>query len=65
MVDYMHIPIPMAISQQIGEIMGLLGYRSVSEFVIEATRRHLTMKQMEYDRRLQELAEKENKSIEV
>lgn len=48
--SYMRVAIPMSLIVQIVKIMKALGYRTVSEFVNEATRAHVRYKMTEYDR---------------
>jgi len=63
-MQYNNVGIPKTLSASIEKIMYVLGYRSLSEFVVEATREHLHRKQIDYDRKMIELAkEKQEMSI--
>jgi len=63
-MEYKQVAIPKPIVEEIEKIMPILGYRSFSEFVIEAVRRFLPQAQYMADRRLEQLAKKETESVE-
>lgn len=61
MSEVSQVGIPKPIADEIRKIIGVLGYRSLSEFVVEATRTYLEKKHWEYERKV---AEAEDKIIE-
>ena len=61
MSEVHQVGIPKPIAEQIRKIMGILGYRTVSEFVVEATRLHLEKKTWDYERKM---AEEEERIVE-
>lgn len=65
MKRYRRIAVPIQVTQQIERLMPVLGYRSLAEFIVEAVRRHLQFKEMEFDRRLREIAKEEDKGFEM
>lgn len=61
MSEVSQVGIPKPIADEIRQIMGLLGYRSLSEFVVEGTRIYLEKKKWEYERKK---AEEEERIVE-
>ena len=58
MSEVHQVGIPKPVAAEICVIMGTLGYRSVSEFVVEATRIYLEKKKWEYERKMAEEEER-------
>jgi metal-responsive CopG/Arc/MetJ family transcriptional regulator len=65
MSEVSQVGIPKPIAEEIRKIMGLLGYRSLSEFVVEATRIYLEKKKWEYERKVAEEEDRIVKKHEV
>lgn len=61
MSEVSQVGIPKPIADEIRQIIGTLGYRSLSEFVVEGTRYYLTIKRMEFERKK---AEQEERIVE-
>lgn len=61
MSEVHQVGIPKAIAEEIRTIIGTLGYRTVSEFVVEATRIYLEKKKWEFERKK---AEEEERIVE-
>lgn len=61
MSEVHQVGIPKPIADDIKKIMGLLGYRTVTEFTVEAVRLHLEKKKWEYERKM---AEEEERIVE-
>jgi 6-phosphofructokinase len=68
MSEVHQVGIPKPIAEDIKKIMGLLGYRTVTEFTVEAVRLHLEKKKWEYERKKdeqeQEVVERRTKGEE-
>lgn len=58
MSEVSQVGIPKPIADEIRNIMGTLGYRSLSEFVVEATRTYLGTKRWEYEKKKNEEEER-------
>jgi len=63
-VEYKSVKIPIADFKVFQWIQPILGYRSFSEFVIEAVREHIHRKRIEAEMRLDKLKKLEEATVE-
>jgi metal-responsive CopG/Arc/MetJ family transcriptional regulator len=57
MTDIVQIGIPKPIANDIYKIIGVLGYHSLTEFCLEAVRKHLQEKNWQYEKKVAEQEE--------